>query len=254
MSLRAGMEKDNNLSAHHFSWSSFGITDKGKMRKHNEDAMLNKPEIGLWAVADGMGGHQAGDMASQMVVNSLNKICQRMPLDQYIDNIEDNLAKINKRLVEKAKEFKNQTMIGSTVVGMIAYQIFCAFFWVGDSRLYRMRNGTLRQLSVDHSQVETYIQKGLLNREEAATHPNSNIITRAVGASDNLYIDFDIQEMQKADRYMLCSDGLTKHLHDLEFENMLAQGNAKDVCNKLIQLTLERGAGDNVTVIVIDIE
>lgn len=246
----------NNNAHNDFSWSSFGITHMGKVRKHNEDDMLNKPELGLWAVADGMGGHQAGDVASQMVINALEQISQPSSLDQYVDNVEDLLITANHNLIAIAKKSQHKTMIGSTVVGMIAYQTFCTFFWVGDSRLYRMRNGALRQLSTDHSQVESYIQRGVISREQATNHPSSNVITKAIGADKCLFVDFDIQEMQKADRYMLCSDGLTKHLQDLEFEEMLSQRDTdtEGACNQMIALTLERGAGDNVTVIIIDIE
>jgi len=216
--------------------------------------LLDKPEIGLWVVADGMGGHEGGDVASQLIVNSLAKIHEGITLDRYIDDIEDRLLKVNKRLLAKAGESEKQVTIGSTVVGMVAYDKFCTFFWAGDSRLYRLRNGALRQLTTDHSQVEIYIEQGLISRHEAATHPHGNMITRAVGATDDLYIDFDIQVMQSGDRYMLCSDGLTKHLEDLEFEEMLSEGSVEESCKELIALTLERGAGDNVTTIVIDVE
>jgi serine/threonine protein phosphatase PrpC len=201
-----------------------------------------------------MGGHEGGDVASQLIVNSLAKIHEGITLDRYIDDIEDRLLKVNKRLLAKAGESEKQVTIGSTVVGMVAYGKFCTFFWAGDSRLYRLRNGALRQLTIDHSQVEIYIEQGLISRHEAATHPHGNMITRAVGAADDLYIDFDIQEMQSGDRYMLCSDGLTKHLEDLEFEEMLSEGRVEESCKELIELTLERGAGDNVTTIVIDVE
>jgi serine/threonine protein phosphatase PrpC len=175
-------------------------------------------------------------------------------VDRYIDDIENRLLKVNKRLLAKAGESEKQVTIGSTVAGMVAYDKFCTFFWAGDSRLYRLRNGALRQLTTDHSQVEVYIEQGLISRSEAATHPHGNMITRAVGAADDLYIDFDIQEMQSGDRYMLCSDGLTKHLEDQEFEEMLSEGSVEESCKALIALTLERGAGDNVTTIVIDVD
>lgn len=241
-------------SSNGLSWSSFGITDVGKVRKHNEDSMLDNPAIGLWVVADGMGGHEAGDVASQMIVNSLGKIHEGITLDRYIDDIEDRLLKVNERLIAKARESEKNVTIGSTVAGMLAYDKFCTFFWAGDSRLYRLRDRSLRQLTTDHSQVEIYVEQGLISRHEAATHPHGNMITRAVGAAEELYIDFDIQEMQTGDRYMLCSDGLTKHLEDAEFEEMLSEGSAEEACKELIALTLERGAGDNVTTIVIDVE
>ncbi len=241
-------------SSSSLSWSSFGITDVGKVRKHNEDSLLDRPEIGLWVVADGMGGHEGGDVASQMIVNSLGKIHEGIKLERCIDDIEDRLLKVNERLIAKASESGKKVTIGSTVVGLLAYNDLCTFFWAGDSRLYRLRNASLRQLTTDHSQVEVYIEQGLINRQEAATHPHGNMITRAVGAADDLYIDFDIQKMESGDRYMLCSDGLTKHLEDTEFEEMLSEGSAEESCKALTELTLERGAGDNVTTIVIDIE
>ncbi len=243
-----------NKSSNSLSWSSFGITDVGKVRKHNEDSMLDKPEIGLWVVADGMGGHEAGDVASQMIVSSLGKIHEGISLDRYIDDIEDRILKVNERLIAKARESEKNVTIGSTVVGMLAYDELCTFFWAGDSRLYRLRDGSLGQMTTDHSQVEIYIDQGLISRQQAATHPHGNMITRAVGAAEDLYIDFDIQEMQSGDRYMLCSDGLTKHLEDIEFEEMLSEGSVEEACKELTALTLERGAGDNVTTIVIDVE
>ena len=242
-----------NKSSKLLSWSSFGITDIGKARKHNEDSLLNRPEIGLWVVADGMGGHEGGGVASQIIVSTLGKIHGGIALDRFIDHIEDGLLKVNKRLIAKASESEKIITIGSTVVGMIAYDKFCTFFWAGDSRLYRLRNGCLRQMTTDHSQVEVYIEQGLICRQEAETHPHGNMITRAVGAADDLYIDFDIQEMRSGDRYMLCSDGLTKHIGDLELEKMLSKGTVEESCKELIALTLERGAGDNVTTIVIDV-
>lgn len=236
------------------SWSSFGISDTGKVRKHNEDSMLERPEIGLWVVADGMGGHAAGDVASQMIVSSLKKVHEGIELNRMINDIEDRLIEVNKRLIDKANQSAKRTTIGSTVVAMVAYQKYCIYMWAGDSRLYRLRDDELRQVTTDHSQVELYVEKGLISREEAAVHPHGNMITRAVGATDELFLDMDIQEMQRKDRYLLCSDGLTKHITDFEIQDILGEGTNKETCRTLIDLTLERGAGDNVTVIVVDIE
>ena len=244
-------EKNNTKS---FSWTSCGKTNVGKARKLNEDSMLVKPEAGMWVVADGMGGHEAGDVASRMVVNTLKKVPEGISLERYIDDIEDALIGVNKKLIEIANQGEKPTTIGSTVVVMLAYEKFCAFMWAGDSRLYRHRNGELVQLTIDHSQVQLYVEKGLITKEEAESHPQSNMITRAVGASENLVLDVDMQEMEKGDRYLLCSDGLTKHITDLDFENILAKGDIEKKCNELIDLTLARGAKDNVTAILIDIE
>ena len=236
------------------SWHSHGITNVGKVRKHNEDSMLERPETGMWVVADGMGGHDAGDVASQMIVNSLKKVHEGISLDRYIDDIEDKLISVNKNLIDKANESTQRTTIGSTVAMMLAYDKYCVFFWAGDSRLYRLRNSELRQMTTDHSQVEQYVEQGLISREEAAVHPHGNMITRAVGATQEFFLDMDIQEMQKGDRYLLCSDGLTKHTEDYEFQELLVKGTAEEICKEMIELTLTRGAGDNVTAIVIDID
>jgi protein phosphatase len=234
-------------------WLSHGISDTGKVRRHNEDSILVRPEIGLWVVADGMGGHAKGDMASQMVVESLGKMHEGTSLSRYIDDIEDRLTEVNRRLVEKARESKKRVTIGSTVVILVTFGRHCVYFWAGDSRLYRLRDRKLRQITTDHSQVELYVEQGLISREEAAGHPHGNMITRAVGATDEFHLDMDIRELAAGDRYLLCSDGLTKHVPDPELETLLREGSAEETCRKLIDLTLSRGAVDNVTTIIVDI-
>ncbi|MFQ5660580.1 MAG: PP2C family protein-serine/threonine phosphatase [Gammaproteobacteria bacterium] len=245
---------DPGKSAKPMSWASFGITDVGRVRKHNEDSMLERPEIGLWAVADGMGGHDKGDVASQMIVDKLKKIHEGTTLVNYIDDIEDRLITVNRKLVEQARASAKRVTIGSTVVVMLAFEKYCIYIWAGDSRLYRLRRDDLRQITADHSQVELYIEQGMISREEALAHPHGNMITRAVGATDELFLDMDIQEMEHGDRYLLCSDGLPKHVYDLEIQDIMKAGNTEESCKKLIDLTLSRGAGDNVTAIVVDIE
>ena len=243
-----------NDSVQSMSVNSYGITDVGKARKHNEDAMLDRKEIGLWVVADGMGGHAKGDVASQMIVEAMKKVHEGVKLESYIDDIEERLLDVNKKLVAKAREAEKKVTIGSTVVLMLSFGKYCLYAWAGDSRLYRLRDNTLRQMTTDHSQVEVYVEQGLISREEAAVHPHGNMITRAVGAADNLFLDMDIQEMKSGDRYLLCSDGLTKHTNDLEFEEMMKEGTPEECCKKMIQQTLDRGAGDNVTAIIVDVD
>ncbi len=235
------------------SWISYGKTDVGKARKLNEDSMLVRPDVGMWAVADGMGGHEAGDVSSQMVVSTLNKIQLGTSLEKYINDIEDALVNVNKKLIEIAHQGEKQTTCGSTVVVMLAYEKYCAFLWAGDSRLYRIRDNKIIQLTTDHSQVQLYVEQGLISKDEAESHPHANMITRAVGATEDFVLDVDMQEMAKGDRYLLCSDGLTKHIPDLDFEKMLAKGDVEKKCSELIDLTLARGAKDNVTAILVDI-
>ena len=236
------------------SWHSYGITNVGKIREYNEDSLLQRSEAGMWAVADGMGGHHAGDVASQMIVNTLDKIHEGQPLPRFIDDIENRLILVNEKLIKKADESYIPITIGSTVAIMVACGHYCVYLWAGDSRLYRQRDGELRQLTTDHSQVQHYIELGLINPAEASKHPHRNIITRAVGATKKFFLDMDIQEMRGGDRYLLCSDGLTKHVLDAELEDILHDGPIERICWELIEITLLRGASDNVTAIIIDID
>ena len=246
-------DKTNQKDTKTFSWNSYGKTDVGKARKLNEDSMLVRPDVGMWAVADGMGGHEAGDVASQMVVSTLNEIQLGSSLEKYINDIEDALVNVNKKLIEIAHQGEKPTTCGSTVVVMLAYEKYCAFLWAGDSRLYRIRDNKIIQLTTDHSQVQLYVEQGLISKDEAESHPHANMITRAVGATEEFVLDVDMQEMNEGDRYLLCSDGLTKHIPDLDFEKMLAKGDVEKKCNELIDLTLARGAKDNVTAVLVDI-
>jgi len=236
------------------NWTSHAISNVGKVRKHNEDSILDRGEIGLWVVADGMGGHAKGDLASQMIVESLKNIDGNAGLPRFIEEIEDRITEVNAKLLEKARESARRVTIGSTVVIMLAYDKYCLYIWAGDSRLYRLRNNALRQITTDHSQVEHYVEQGLISREEAHEHPHGNMITRAVGATEDLFLEMDIEELASGDRYMLCSDGLTKHINDEELGELLAEGNSEECCTNLIQTTLSRGAGDNVSAIVVDIK
>lgn len=235
-------------------FKSYGMSHVGKVRVLNEDAFLERSEIGLWVVADGMGGHESGDMASNMIVNDLKKIHQGLKLNRIVDDIEDKLIKVNRKLIEKSSQSKRRTTIGSTAVIMVAYENYCVYLWVGDSRLYRLRDNSLQQLTRDHSQIQIYLENGLIDEEEAAVHPHRNMITRAVGAMQELYVDIDIQMVNKDDRYLLCSDGLNRHLSDDEIRSALSEGESNEkTCNTLIDTVLDRGAEDNVTAVIVDV-
>ena len=230
------------------------MSDAGRVRKHNEDNYLERPEIGLWAVADGMGGHAKGDVASQMIVDSLKKIHEGVTLARYIDEVEDRILGVNDKLIEKARESQKRVTIGSTVVILLTYGQYSITIWAGDSRVYRLRDSKLKRISTDHSQVELYVEQGLITREEAASHPHGNMITRAVGATDYLFLEMDIHKLARNDRFLLCSDGLTKHVSDSELQKILGRGTSEECSKTLVDVTLKRGGTDNVTVIVVDIE
>lgn len=234
------------------SWHSRAITDVGTVRSVNEDACLDSGDNGVWVVADGMGGHAAGDVASQMITQSLAKITRPPAMAEFIDHIEAEILGVNERLLSLSKnELDNQT-IGSTIVCMLAHGQHCAILWAGDSRAYRLRNGELKMLIQEHTQAEELIEQGLIEPDEAESHPTFNILTRAVGAQSPLYIDVDLFEVKPGDRYLLCSDGLNKAVSDLEIAEELSSQTLESSVERLVQRALDQGSRDNVTVVVVD--
>ncbi|PKI02967.1 PP2C family serine/threonine-protein phosphatase [Glaciecola sp. 33A] len=232
------------------SWKSVAKTDIGTIRKVNEDAFLDSPHVGMWCVADGMGGHAKGDVASKLIVDSLQVIANTNSYPLRTEQIKHVLQDVNNRLVAMASE--KQAVIGSTVVVLIFDQQYAHCIWAGDSRIYRIRNNKLTRLTQDHSQVEEMVQQGLLTPEQAESHPNANVITRAVGACEELDLDVVSDVRLDGDKYFLCSDGLNKVIDDVEIEKLLLNTPLDSIAPLLIQTSLELKARDNVTVIVVD--
>ena len=225
-------------------WRSWAITDTGKRRKHNEDALLNRPEAGLWVVADGMGGHKAGDVASQLITDSLKAVSPTEPLESYIKDVELCLQNVNTKLRQfAAKEYGNH-LVGSTVVALVCEAQRCGFLWAGDSRLYRFRNNKLQQLTQDHCETDE-------NSSSGWSVKSTNIITRAIGADDQLDMDMEMADVLDGDVFLLCSDGLDKEMSFKEIEHIMQISELQDIAAALIDETLARGAKDNVTVIVV---
>lgn len=233
-------------------WQTCALTDVGVRRKHNEDAIISRPEAGLWAVADGMGGHEAGDVASQMVTEALAAIPRAENFSVFVDQVEDALVSVNHALREHAaREFAGR-MMGSTVVVMAAGEGYGACVWAGDSRLYQLREGELMQISRDHSQVQKLVDAGVLSEEEAESHPNSNVITRAVGGGPDLVLDVALFEIHPGDRFLLCSDGLYNELGKPALAEGLSQPDVEAGARQLLSGALDAGARDNVSVIVVE--
>ncbi|MGB5537318.1 MAG: protein phosphatase 2C domain-containing protein [Thiogranum sp.] len=231
-------------------WSSASRTHVGMVRKLNEDACLELAGLGIWAVADGMGGHAAGDFASQSVVEALAAIPKPASLGALVGEVHQRLQAVNQRLSEEAGKRREQ-VIGSTVVVLLTYGNHAVSVWAGDSRAYRYRQGELAQLTRDHSQVEELVAQGLITREQAEHHPSSNVITRAVGVANSLELDSDMFEVQEGDVFLLCSDGLYNEVNDPEIKQALAVGDCQYSCDLLVDRALARGARDNVTVVVV---
>lgn len=232
-------------------WASWAITDIGKRRKFNEDAILDRPEARLWVVADGMGGHTAGDVASQMIVNTLQDIPPETSLEAYVESVRSSLLKVNGALRDYADNHYQDRIVGSTVLVLIGDLNRCAYLWAGDSRLYRLRNSKLVQLTRDHCYNDDDLAPGSVSLSGWGVK-QSNIITRAVGADDELDLDCEVTDVLPGDTFLLSSDGLDKELSREEIESILLTHNLKDSVSALMDLTLERGARDNVSVIVVN--
>lgn len=233
------------------SWTSYAVSHVGTVRKINEDACLNRPGRGLWAVADGMGGHSAGDVASRSIVEALDNIPADGSLSTVARAIEDALRTVNGDLLKLAQESDKHT-IGSTAAVLLLRGRHALCIWAGDSRIYRMRKGKLEQLTQDHAMVEDMVEVGLITREEAENHPQANRITRAVGAMDELFVDMEIHAVQPGDRFLLCSDGLYKDVSDSELARVLRRKG--DAAKAAVDLALENSARDNVTVVTVNVE
>jgi protein phosphatase len=199
-------------------------------------------------VADGMGGHAAGGVASRMVIDSLARIPPSSSLGALVSEVHRGLQDVNRRLCEEARKRREQ-IIGSTVVVLLALADHAILIWAGDSRAYRYRQGKLEQLTRDHSRVEELIGRGLITREQAEHHPAANIITRAVGVAEQIELDSQMFEIADGDIFLLCSDGLTKELTDGEIGRILAIGDERKVCEQLVERALARGGRDNISVV-----
>lgn len=226
-------------------------THVGLVRKGNEDNYLIRPDVGVWAVADGMGGHEAGEVASATVVEALESMGRPVSAPDLLARLEDRILRANTRLREIARA-RRGAMIGTTVAVLLAYEQFYAVVWSGDSRIYRVRQGGIVQLTRDHTEAQEMVDRGIITREEARTWPRRNVITRAVGVHDDPELELDHGILEPGDAFLLCSDGLTGHVADDEILRLVErEPGAQAACDALIALTLERGATDNVTVVVV---
>ena len=229
---------------------SAALTDVGRKREHNEDAVLDRPEIGLWAVADGMGGHGGGDVASRTIVEELVRLAPPTSAAAFLDAFEASVSVAHDELRAFARR-EGRGLVGSTLAALLIFDNHFACVWCGDSRVYRWRGGKLDQVSHDHSEVQELIDRGALDKDDAKTWPRANIVTRAVGATEALELEIVDSPVAAGERFLLCSDGLSAHVDEPEIAAALAAGEPRVVCEALVGLTLKRGARDNVSVIVV---
>lgn len=245
----------NTQSASCFNVSSHGVTDTGRVRKRNEDSILLLPEESTWLVADGMGGHHAGDFASQTITQNMGLFKQQPALDDSILLMEENLIGSNAIIRKKALNLGKNATIGSTVVATYIWGKFIFVFWAGDSRLYCQRDGELKRLTEDHSYVEELVKMGKIEAKEAESHPAANVVLKAVGIDDDFRVDFSYFEMQDGDIYILCSDGLYKDLDETRISAIVREtSDDLPLLNQtLLKSSLNAGGSDNTSIITIKV-
>jgi protein phosphatase len=233
-----------------FHWTSAAHTDVGLVRSRNEDSYLALPERGLWAVADGMGGHAFGDVASRKVVDALATVAAPENMAQFVAAASDQVTRVNQELRAEAAA-RQVSVMGSTVVAMLACGREVACLWAGDSRIYLYRNARLQQLTRDHSQAEELKSLGIVPEDAVPAPAIANMITRAVGAADALELELATVEARDGDIFLLCSDGLSNPVDEQAIVGALAPGDCARAAQQLVELALANGGRDNITVVVV---
>jgi serine/threonine protein phosphatase PrpC len=231
------------------SFEAGSSTHMGRVRSENEDSLFSSTDLGVWAVADGIGGHEDGKFASQTVVDSLTTLGRAVTPADLLARFEDRLIRANQILRDEATS--RRVTMGSTVAALLIHGKHYCVAWSGDSRVYLARGGQIRQLSSDHNEARDLLDKGILTVEEARRWPRRNVITRAVGVHDDPNIEVVRGEVFQNDQFVICSDGLTNHVSDADIMAHLNGRSAQEACDAMVDTTLSRGATDNVTVIVV---
>jgi len=235
------------------AWVFCAATHKGTVRQLNEDGWRYWPKRGLALVADGMGGHESGDVASTMLCESLDHAPSFTSLSERLNWIEDQVTVAHKRIRHYSKEHHDNKTVGSTLVVWVDASPLGSALWAGDSRLYRIRNRKLEMMTRDHSQLNEMIDRGLISAEEAQERKGGNVITRAVGARELLHMDTKLFEIRADDLFILCSDGLYNAVSDAHIEAIChGQGSIEQRSVTLMQQALNSGARDNVTFMLIE--
>jgi serine/threonine protein phosphatase PrpC len=242
----------------------FGRTDVGKKRGHNEDTVLLAPELGLYMVCDGMGGHAAGEVASELATRTVRKFIEekRPQIAAYDDSapardlllriVEEAVQLASREVFAHATSEQGKAGMGTTLTMMLCLKNIGVMGHVGDTRLYMRRGGRLHQLSEDHTYINEMVRRGMATAEELKKGPYANVITRAVGIQASVRVDTLLYDLLAGDTFLLCSDGLSKHIEDPEeLARMLANDHAESIPQQLVDTANARGGSDNVSAILL---
>jgi serine/threonine protein phosphatase PrpC len=231
-------------------FESGAVTHVGRVRSLNEDSLFVSEENGVWLVADGMGGHRGGKLASTMIADAVRALPRAASAPELLKRVSEKLTQVSGELCQLGQA-DGGGVIGSTVAALLVFGGQFACVWAGDSRIYLARGGALRQLTKDHTEVQELVDSGMLTADEAKSWPRRNVITRAVGAAGDPRLEVLQGELRAGDIYILCSDGLTNHVDDEEILKFATRGPAQRAAEALVALALERGGRDNVSVVVV---
>jgi len=229
-------------------------TSQGKVRISNEDSCVSNPDAGLFLVADGMGGHAAGEIASQLAARAINEwVTAHQNSEAPADMLQAGATEANHRVFEAQRKDRSLAGMGSTLTAMLFRDSKYYIAHVGDSRAYRLRGDELEQLTRDHSLVWHLYENGVLEKTEISRHPQKNLITRSIGSHPEVEIDLEIGEGLPEDVYLLCSDGLTDGVTEEEISSILSANRTspQKIADLLVDRANEAGGPDNITVIVI---
>jgi len=236
------------------SFRSRAATHPGTAGRMNEDGYLNRPDLGLWVVADGAGGHQSGEVASAEVVAALQDIAAGLSAGEMLQEVRGRLERVHERLRDASEERGQGVVMATTVVVLIVRDDHFACLWAGDSPAYLLRGDVLTKITRDHSLVQDLVESGVITESEAANHRQANVITRAVGADHELLeLDKRTGPLMPGDRLLLCSDGLSKSLSPGEIASLLSLEQGADA-EQLVMAAIDARAIDNVTAVTIEVD
>ncbi len=238
------------MNEQEFRFDYCTASDTGCVRDLNEDRFFVDEESGVWLVADGMGGHDAGEIASASIVAHAESIGTPVSARDLLARFEDRVSQANSEIQSIAVQ-RNSGTIGSTLASLLTFGHHFACVWSGDSRVYLVRRGKLMQVSRDHTEVQELFDRGLITEEEAENWPRKNVITRAIGVTEEPQLDVEQGTIEPGDTFVICSDGLTAHVEDYEVLDAIDGRHPKVSCDMLMDMTLTRGGTDNVTIVIV---